>query len=715
VRPRGRSVPRTLLARSLIVCAVLGGSLVLAPEAVGAPIGSDWPMFHDDPRHLGVTLDSAIGVSTVAGLGVRWQANIGYSYVSPAVVFDSVLGRTVVYAGANNGTVVAYDAQTGDRLWYYKAGAAIQSSPAVVDGVVYIGSSDHYLYAIDAHTGALRCRFNTGGVIYAAPVVVDPDGNGKVVYVGDAGASAFDDGGRMWAINAVDPKPAADCTAKWSYGSWGEPPGSQPNVGSWSPPAFAHDVNGRPLVVFGGSSPEGAVYALDAVTGQRVWRFQTRTFTQDQDVGAGPTISLPGANGFADGVVYVAGKDSILYALNLRTGAEIWEYSIRAVAPGATRSTAALVGRTLYVGNGAPVQLFAIDAVTGTKLWSSSAAGSANGILTSPAITGPAGSRVVFVADSAGRIWAHNATTGAVLWSYATGSLIYGSPAVSGGMLFETNTAGFLYAFGLGGGSSAQPDTSIASPTPGSSVPNPNGSLTVTGSASDDTGVQQVQASIYDKNRGMYWSAATNSWTNVITLDPAALSATGARSTNWNIAFPVSANGGPFIVQAEAVDRDGQHDPSVARSDFTVTSMTSPPDTTITSPVNNKLFPFPNGVRQSFSIVASGNAVDQAGAHPGVSQVWVVVENLEHVEYYCGASGCGGGETGRYRPTYTKVPATLASPGATSTTWSLTFWTYDHPHTYKIVAWAVDRDGNPDPVRVVVNRICVNDPGATCP
>src|SRR5213078_1038384 len=83
---------------------------------------------------------------------------------------------------------------------------------------------------------------------------------------------------------------------------------------------------------------------------------------------------------------------------------------------------------------------------------------------------------------------------------------------------------------------------------------------------------------------------------NVITLDPAALSAPGARSTNWNIAFPVSANGGPFIVQAEAVDGDGQHDPSVARSDFTVTSLTSPPDTRITSPVNNQLFTFPNGV-----------------------------------------------------------------------------------------------------------------------
>ena len=66
---------------------------------------------------------------------------------------------------------------------------------------------------------------------------------------------------------------------------------------------------------------------------QLVWRFQTQKFAQDNDVGAGPTITPPGVNGFADGVVYVAGKDRIVYALNLRTGAEIWEFSIRDDSP----------------------------------------------------------------------------------------------------------------------------------------------------------------------------------------------------------------------------------------------------------------------------------------------------------------------------------------------------------------------------------------------
>ena len=82
-------------------------------------------------------------------------------------------------------------------------------------------------------------------------------------------------------------------------------------------------------------------------------------------MGAGPTVSAPGVNGLVDGAVYVAGKDNIVYALNLRTGAKLWEFSVRVDAPlagGFMRSTAAIVGRTIYVGYGAGV--YALDAVT---------------------------------------------------------------------------------------------------------------------------------------------------------------------------------------------------------------------------------------------------------------------------------------------------------------------------------------------------------------
>ncbi len=205
----------------------------------------------------------------------------------------------------------AYDANTGDRQWVLQLGASLQSSPAIVNNVIYFGDNDHKLYAVNASTGSTICTFTSPGNISSSPVVVNPDGTGLVVYFGENGLTGADDGGAEFAINAVDPNSAADCSQKWEFTGFGSPPGSATQAGSWSPPAFGTDVNGRHLLVFGGSSPDCAVYAVDAVTGQLVWRFQTKVLSSDDDVGAGPTITPPGANGFADGVAYVAGKDNI--------------------------------------------------------------------------------------------------------------------------------------------------------------------------------------------------------------------------------------------------------------------------------------------------------------------------------------------------------------------------------------------------------------------
>jgi len=110
-------------------------------------------------------------------------------------------------------------------------------------------------------------------------------------------------------------------------------------------------------------------------------------------------------------------------------------------------------------------------------------------------------------------------------------------------------------------------------------------------------------------------------------------------------------------------------------------------------------------------VTITGTATDTAGAHPGVQQVRVTVRNIEHSEYYCGLdpSNLDGG--GCWSPTTVINSAVLASPGATSTTWTLSFQAYDHPHKYRIVAWAVDKDGEQDPIRASVDRICLRVPG----
>jgi hypothetical protein len=95
--------------------------------------------------------------------------------------------------------------------------------------------------------------------------------------------------------------------------------------------------------------------------------------------------------------------------------------------------------------------------------------------------------------------------------------------------------------------------------------------------------------------------------------------------------------------------------------------------------------------------------------------VVVLVENIEHAEFYCGPGGCPSQPGVYWRAQYTTFPATVTSPGDTSTSWSTSFPTYDHPHSYKIAAWAIDDDGIADPSHASVPRICVGDPGlASC-
>jgi outer membrane protein assembly factor BamB len=682
------------------------------PPPAGA---EDWPMFHRDPQHTGLSAETALGASNAGSLGIKWQANTGQAaYTSPAVVHNGSLNRRLVYVGNSSGTMTAYDATSGERVWWYKAGAGINSSAAVVANTVYFGASDDYLYAVNATTGALVCRFHTGGVISSSPLVADPEGTGRVVFIGDNGITGGDDGGHLWAINAVDPNAAANCSEKWMFDGFGATPGSQPLAGVWSPPAYGVDVNGRPLIVFGGSSPDNAVYAVDARTGARVWRFQTQVFHPDNDVGAGPTISPPGVNGFADGVAYVAGKNRIVYALNLRTGAKLWEFSIRDDAPnagGSTRSTAALVGNRLYVGYGEGV--YSLNATTGAKVWRSADVGPPTAeVISSPAISGAAGDRVLFIGDMAGKVIALD-VSGARLWTFSTGGFIYGSPAVSGGRVFIASSDGFLYAFGVGGGSGPTPTTTLTSPANGATVANPNGSLAVSGAATDDSGVTKVLVAIKNKNTNKWWVASTGTWSSVFEQNEATLSNPSGTSTSWNHSFDVPFSGGVFFAQAEAVDTNGQHDPTVAMTNFTVEGLGNPPETAITSPVFKQIFHFPGGVRQRFLITVTGTASDSGGATPGIQRVSVVIKNIEHGEHYCGAVGCatGSGETTEWSPVYTVLTAQLSDPGAENTTWTIQFPTYDHPHKYRIVAWAIDLDGEADQTKAVVSRICVRDVG----
>jgi outer membrane protein assembly factor BamB len=437
----------------LLSAAMLSPASATAASVSRPAAGDLWPTFGHDPLHSGVSSDTTIAASAAAGLTQRWSASLSdIAQSSPAVAYIAKLRETVVYEVTTTGAVSAFDAESGALVWQRSVGATVSSSPAVYEGTVYFGTASGTVEALNAATGAVRCSFTlpviapatAPGRLISSPVVRDVDGTGPTVFIGDAGTAGpqeSDNGGHFWAITGVG-NTAGSCHEKWAYDNWPNRGKTGTQTGVWDEPALAHNSGGSWEVVFGTSNPDQSVYALNAVDGSLLWRFKTRYRGRDEDVGAGPTIGPQGSNGFAAGVVYIDGKDGIEYALDLLTGKKIWQYTLGLGTRGPNGvSEAALRGDTLVVCYGTSV--FALNATTGAVIWNTTPGGR---IQASPAVSGPSGDQVVFVGDNNGTEYGLNLQTGAPIFIASSSGKLQASAAVADGMLYFTN-GGIFYAY----------------------------------------------------------------------------------------------------------------------------------------------------------------------------------------------------------------------------------------------------------------------------
>jgi outer membrane protein assembly factor BamB len=453
----------------LLIAVTIGSASAAALHSAAPPTGDRWATFGHDSAHSGVSTDTTIAGSSASSLTQRWSGSLGstVAQASPAVAYNGKLGETLVFDVNSTGVVSAFNAETGALVWQRSIGSDVASSPAVYKSTVYVGTLDGKLEALSSATGAVRCTFTlpviapatSPGRLFSAPVVRDVDGTGPTVFIGDAGIGKTDSAGHFWAITGVG-NTAGGCNEKWSYNNWPNKGTTGLLTGVWDEPALVPNRGGTWEVIFGTSNPDQSVYALDAVNGSRLWRFHTlNTGLDDEDVGAGPTIGLPGRNGFADGVVYVDGKDGIEYALDLLTGKKIWSFTL---GPGSDAaygvSEAALTGKTLVVCYAASV--FALNSTTGTEIWAAAPGTTGNAsrggaryavpgatIQSSPAISGPAGDQVVFVGDDAGTEYGLRVQDGAQVFAAAKSGQLQASAVVADGMLYFT-AGGAFYAYG---------------------------------------------------------------------------------------------------------------------------------------------------------------------------------------------------------------------------------------------------------------------------
>jgi len=378
---RARDAVDTLPSRTSRRALLLGLAGVGAAAATGV---AAWRIFGGAPETNGPSGPTARSGPTPGDL--RWSYRAGTAIDSSPAVADGV-----VYVGGDDGKVFAIDAATGRERWSFPTGEGPSSSPAVADGVVYVGSGDRKVYALDAATGRKRWTYATRGVV-ASPAVVD-----GVLYVGTGD-------GNVYALDAATGR------RRWSF-----------PTGSWigSSPAVADGV------VYVGNG-KGGVYAIEAATGRERWSAGISDY-----VGSSPALG--------DGpFIYVGGGDGKVYALDAATGRERWTFPTgQPVGPSLT-----VADDTVYVGAG-DGKVYALDAATGRKQW---ALTTGRGDSATPTVV----DGVVYVGGDGGRVHAIDAATGRKNWSFAAGDDVRSSPAVVDGVVYVGSRDGNVYALTTG-------------------------------------------------------------------------------------------------------------------------------------------------------------------------------------------------------------------------------------------------------------------------
>lgn len=188
----------------------------------------------------------------------------------------------------------------------------------------------------------------------------------------------------------------------------------------------------------GGVTRTGVFEGSPGIAGRQVWKFQSRG-------------SLVGSPVLAGGTIYF-GSGNAVHALD-REGEERFHFK----TGGYIRSTPAVEGNVIYVSCDDGF-LYAASASDGKPMWKASICRpGCYGRLwdywdyysSSPVVV----SGMVVVGSLDGSVYALDASTGKVRWSFATKNIVRSSPAVWDGRVFVGGVDGHLYCLDLKSGS----------------------------------------------------------------------------------------------------------------------------------------------------------------------------------------------------------------------------------------------------------------------
>lgn len=345
-------VPASARPRTHTVSA-LGLTSALRGEA-SFLVRTDWPQYRGSPARLGYNrYENVLSVSNVDRLQTAWTFDTGAEiYASPTVV-DGILYSGTGFTGAGTGQVYALDAMSGELVWEATLGT---ESPAVRGGIAY-GVHDDDVSALDAATGEPVWSYAGGeegfrnGVALVRGIVYAVAPRGEVV------ALDASDGTLLWSRSIREDLWATPSVA-----------GGSVVVGTVTHRVYSLDASTGAVrwrirvpdyIISSAAVSRGVIYvgmgeglyALDARTGERIWR-------TERAAGTTPAI--------ADGLVYAGTGYGDVDAYDVSTGDLVWRFH---AGGGDVESSPTVANGVVYVGSNADT-VFALDAGTGRELWS---------------------------------------------------------------------------------------------------------------------------------------------------------------------------------------------------------------------------------------------------------------------------------------------------------------------------------------------------------
>ena len=408
------------------------------PSKAALQRGVSWKFAEENA----LPLDDPLG-KDAAALGPR-SAPVKTTQFLGSAVGVSVSGNTI-FAESDSGYVYALDAVTGKQRWRARVDNAAMGNPIVVDGRVFVGTGDTgfsfsqvlrvqggattglvrglafaAVYAFDAKTGRQLWRYGTKGEDMSSECFSD-------------GTLFFGNGdGHMYAL---DP---ASGSVKWIANAEGFDSMSSCTV-----------FGGR---VYAGFTDPNNLVSVDTKTGVVDWR---ATFPNIANTGMGdnsPTVDardnliVQVAVADAKNAAGAATVDTAVLGVDATSGNVRWKTLLgRGESPPAYKASVAMVrDGMIYVSSPATSRLSAIDAKTGSIVWTSP--------IPHPSVPGLGRGAVTYLdgmlyQSTGAWLYAWDAKTGALKGNLKIGGR-FGicNPVIVGGTIFTTNSWGWVIA-----------------------------------------------------------------------------------------------------------------------------------------------------------------------------------------------------------------------------------------------------------------------------